>query len=281
MYFGENAKTVMNLFDVQSITDNSLGGKKPTGASFYVPDGSSAANNYLAAGLYPNTLNVIMNTDGDGIRVGYRCANPKAWCCVDNFKLYYKGSETTVSATLGTNGYSTFASPYPLDLTNLPDGLTAYKAAVDGSTVTFTELDQAVPAYTGILLKGDESASYDIPVAGAGTIVSDNAFCVNEAGTKFSPESGYNYFGLKKNTLTFGLFDPIAVAIPADKAYLKVSKEVGARLDISFDGEAPTGISAFAETEDGVQQDGKFLEDGQIVIVRNGVKYRANGQIVK
>ena len=280
-YLNSNENLVMNLFDVQSITDNSLGGKKPTGASFYVPDGSSAANNYLAAGLYPNTLNVIMNTDGDGIRVGYRCANPKAWTCVDNFKLYYKGSETTVSATLGTNGYSTFASPYPLDLTNLPDGLTAYKAAVDGSTVTFTELDQAVPAYTGILLKGDESASYDIPVAGAGTIVSDNAFCVNEAGTKFSPESGYNYFGLKKNTLTFGLFDPIAVAIPADKAYLKVSKEVGARLDISFDGEAPTGISAFAETEDGVQQDGKFLEDGQIVIVRNGVKYRANGQIVK
>ncbi len=281
MYFGENGKTVMNLFDVQSILDNSLGGKKPTGATFYVPDGSSAANNYLAAGLYPNTLNVIMNTDGDGIRVGYRCANTKAWTCVDNFKLYYKGSETTVSATLGSNGYSTFASPYPLDLTNLPDGLTAYKAAVDGSTVTFTELDQAVPAYTGILLKGDESASYDIPVAGAGTIVSDNAFCVNEAGTKFSPESGYNYFGLKKNTLTFGLFDPSAVAIPADKAYLKVSEGAGARLDISFDGEAPTGISAFAETEDGVQQDGKFLEDGQIVIVRNGVKYRANGQIVK
>lgn len=281
MYFGENGKTVMNLFDVQSILDNSLGGKKPTGATFYVPDGSSAANNYLAAGLYPNTLNVIMNTDGDGIRVGYRCANTKAWTCVDNFKLYYKGSETTVSATLGSNGYSTFASPYPLDLTNLPDGLTAYKAAVDGSTVTFTELDQAVPAYTGILLKGDENASYDIPVAGAGTIVSDNAFCVNEAGTTFSPESGYNYFGLKKNTLTFGLFDPSAVAIPADKAYLKVSEGVGARLDISFDGEAPTGISAFAETEDGVQQDGKFLEDGQIVIVRNGVKYRANGQIVK
>ena len=104
---------------------------------------------------------------------------------------------------------------------------------------------------------------------------------MNEAGTKFSPESGYNYFGLKKNTLTFGLFDPSDVAIPADKAYLKVSEGAGARLDISFDGEAPTGISAFAETEDGVQQDGKFLEDGQIVIVRNGVKYRANGQIVK
>ena len=277
-YLNSNENLVMNLFDVQSVTDDSKGGARPTGASFYIPDGSSAAKRYIDAGLYPNTLNAVLGEDAV-VTIGYRCANTKAWTCVDNFHLEYNG--TPVSATLGSNGYSTFASPYPLDLTNLPDGLTAYKAAVDGSTVTFTELDQAVPAYTGILLKGDESASYDIPVAGAGTIVSDNAFCVNEAGTTFSPESGYNYFGLKKNTLTFGLFDPSDVAIPADKAYLKVSEGAGARLDISFDGEAPTGISAFAETEDGVQQDGKFLEDGQIVIVRNGVKYRANGQIVK
>ena len=277
-YLNSNENLVMNLFDVQSVTDDSKGGARPTGASFYIPDGSSAAKKYIDAGLYPNTLNAVLGEDA-AVTIGYRCANTKAWTCVDNFHLEYNG--TPVSATLGSNGYSTFASPYPLDLTNLPDGLTAYKAAVDGSTVTFTELDQAVPAYTGILLKGDESASYDIPVAGAGTIVSDNAFCVNEAGTTFSPESGYNYFGLKKNTLTFGLFNPSAVAIPADKAYLKVSEGAGARLDISFDGEAPTGISAFAETEDGVQQDGKFLEDGQIVIVRNGVKYRANGQIVK
>ena len=278
LYLNAGGKLAMNLFDQQTVTDASLGGVKPSGAQFYIPDGSSAAKKYIDAGLYPNTLNAVLGEDA-AVTIGYRCANTKAWTCFDNFHLEYNG--TTVSATLGSNGYSTFASPYPLDLTNLPDGLTAYKAAVDGSTVTFTELDQAVPAYTGILLKGDESASYDIPVAGAGTIVSDNAFCVNEAGTTFSPESGYNYFGLKKNTLTFGLFDPSAVAIPADKAYLKVSEGAGARLDISFDGEAPTGISAFAETEDGVQQDGKFLEDGQIVIVRNGVKYRANGQIVK
>jgi hypothetical protein len=190
-----------------------------------------------------------------------------------------------VSATLGSNGYSTFASPYPLDLTNLPDGLTAYKAAVDGSTVTFTELDQAVPAYTGILLKGDESASYDIPVAGAGTIVSDNAFCVNEAGTTFSPESGYNYFGLKKNTLTFGTFVPSSVAIPASKAYLKVLKsniDAGARLNISFGDDNTTGVadvrSKMADVRGGYYnlsgqrvnqpQKGLYIVNGKKVIVK-------------
>lgn len=136
---------------------------------------------------------------------------------------------TAVSATLGTNGYSTFASSYPLDLTtaNLPDGLTAYKAAVSGTTVTFSPLNQTVPANTGILLQGEAGETYNIPVASSSTAVTENAFLVNTAGTVFNAEDADEnsyYFGLIKNTLTFGVFDPATVAIPANKAYLKVLK---------------------------------------------------------
>ena len=148
-----------------------------------------------------------------------------------------------VSATMGTNGYTTFADKHALDLENLPSGLTAYKAGVTGSTVTFTEInDQAVPANTGLLLKGVAGETYNIPVAASGTDVTGNAFLVNTAGTTFTGDDNYYYFGLKKNTLTFGLFDPASVAIPANKAYLKVSKGAGAReLTVLFDDEA-TGI---------------------------------------
>ncbi|WP_027449243.1 chitobiase/beta-hexosaminidase C-terminal domain-containing protein [Xylanibacter brevis] len=148
-----------------------------------------------------------------------------------------------VSATMGTNGYTTFADKHALDLEHLPSGLTAYKAGVTGTTVTFTEIkDQAVPANTGLLLKGEASETYNIPVAASGTDVTGNAFLVNTAGTTFTGDDNYYYFGLKKNTLTFGLFDPASVAIPANKAYLKVSKSAGAReLTVLFDDEA-TGI---------------------------------------
>lgn len=149
----------------------------------------------------------------------------------------------TIPATMGNNGYTTFANVNALDLEHLPSGLTAYKAGVTGSTVTFTEInDQAVPANTGLLLKGGAGLTYNIPVAASGTDVTGNAFMVNTAGTTFTGDDNYYYFGLKKNTLTFGLFDPASVAIPANKAYLKVSKSAGAReLTVLFDDEA-TGI---------------------------------------
>lgn len=150
----------------------------------------------------------------------------------------------TQEATLGSNGYTTFASPYSLDLTTakLPSGVSAYKASVEGTTVTFTELNQTVPANTGVLLKGTADATVNIPVAASGTAVEGNAFLVNEGGSTFAAESGYNYFGLKKGTLTFALFDPSAVAIPANKAYLKVAESAGVKsLNVVFD--ETTGIS--------------------------------------
>ena len=156
--------------------------------------------------------------------------------------------DAAVPATLGTNGYATFASPYPLDLTtaNMPEGLTAYKASVSGTTVTFTALNQTVPANTGILLQGEAGGSYNIPVVASGTEVTENAFLVNTDGTTFAGDNDYYYFGLLKNTLTFGTFDPSSVAIPASKAYLKVLKsslDAGARLNISFADDETTGIA--------------------------------------
>lgn len=191
--------------------------------------------------------------------------------------------QTGVPATLGTNGYATFASPYALDLTtaNLPTGLTAYKAAVSGTTVTFTALDQTVPANTGVLLKGAASETYSIPVVASGTTVSDNAFLVNDGGTTFTGDDNYYYFGLMKNTLTFGLFDPSAVAIPADKAYLKVLKSnIGASraLTVMF-GDETAGIS---QMENGRlnNEESVFSLSGQRVSQPTKGLYIVNGKKV-
>ena len=191
------------------------------------------------------------------------------------------------SATLGSNGYATFAFPYPLDLTtaNMPTGLTAYKAAVSGSTVTFTELNQTVPANTGILLQGEASETYNIPVVASGTEVTENEFLVNTGGTTFAGDNDYYYFGLKKNTLTFGTFVPSSVAIPASKAYLKVLKsniDAGARLNISFGDDNTTGVadvrSKMADVRGGYYnlsgqrvdqpQKGLYIVNGKKVIVK-------------
>lgn len=155
---------------------------------------------------------------------------------------------TAVPVTMGTAGYATFACTEALDLSTLPDGLTAYRAVVDGKTVTFKPISQAVPANTGLLLKGANNGNYEITIANSGAEVEGgNAFLVNTAGTTFSGDNDYYYFGLKKNTFTFGTFDPAKVAIPANKAYLKIAKSAfpaGAReLSLVFEEES-TGMDA-------------------------------------
>lgn len=205
-----------------------------------------ASGGYLAGNKgWSWTILLFTLSEKSNVEIGFY-ANPGAglWASCDDWHLY--NGQLTEPATLGTNGYGTFASPYPLDLAHLPEGLTAYKAStISGKTVTFTAVAEAVQANTGLLLKGDAGESetiVSIPVAASGADISEtNQFLVNTAGTTFTGDDKYYYFGLKKNTLTFGLFNPSAVAIPANKAYLQVLKSsVGdsRSLSIVFDDDA-------------------------------------------
>ncbi len=159
---------------------------------------------------------------------------------------------TTVPVTLDDAGYATLASAYPLDLrTANMGGATAYKAEVSGTTVRFNTIDQTVAANTGILLKGDASVTYNIPVVASGTAVAENAFLVNEGGTMFDADDDYYYFAMKKNAaqLTFNTFAPGTLAFPASKAYLKVAKS-------NFDGGAPQMTFIFGDDATGISSVG-------------------------
>ena len=152
-------------------------------------------------------------------------------------KVTIETVSSTIPVTLGARGYTTFACPRPLDLTNLPSGLKAYKAAVNGDKVKFTEINQAVPANTGMLLEGTAGETYFIPVADSGTAPEGNEFLVNSTGGTFAAVDGYTYYGLLKDSdpLTFGTFVPSSVAIPTNKAYLKVADADGtSRLSCFF-----------------------------------------------
>lgn len=79
--------------------------------------------------------------------------------------------------------------------------------------------------------------------------------------------------------------------IASTRAYLDLSKAVegepvlGARyVLLNFEGGDETGITLqeiSEENENAGMNDGKYFENGKIVIVRNGVKYSTNGQIMK
>ena len=162
----------------------------------------------------------------------------------------------TVAATVGVNGYTTFASPYALDLTdaNRPAGLKAYKATLDGVNLSFEALNQTVPAGTGLLLRGENKGEtpYNIPVVAEGTAVTTALTGVTAATNLQSDAEGNYIFVMKKasaatDVLTFlPLATSDAVTVPANKAYVSVPATAFAdearALKVLFGDEA-TGIS--------------------------------------
>ena len=169
----------------------------------------------------------------------------------DQCRLYVEVYADVELATLDNLGYATFASAYPLDLANMTATTApkAYKAAVSGTKVNFTEVSEAIAANTGILLEGGANETVTIPVAASGTdISSSNAFKVNTTGGKMASADVTNnyFFAMMKNqaTLTFATFDPTNLAIPANKAYLEVAKNYfpnNAQLSFIFgDGDGET-----------------------------------------
>ena len=183
----------------------------------------------------------------------------------------------SVPATIGSTGWTTFASPYALDLSSL-DGATAYYAsAVGDGNVTMTSTESsAVAAAEGIMLKGTPGATINIPVVASGTEISGNKLI--GCPTETALDANGNCYVLVNNggTAEFQRLDKQGATIPAGKAYLNVPGSAR-ELSISFgDITGVENIEAASEAKDG-----KFIENGKLVIVKNGQKYNAAGQQVK
>ena len=201
---------------------------------------------------------------------------------------------TTVATTIGANGYTTFASPYCLNLANLPEGLEAYTATLTGNTLSFVKCTQAVPAGTGLLLAGTGGETYNIPVAESGTAISDNALTGVTKVTNLKSDESTNYiFAMKKaksadDPLTFAPLtsDAAGVNFPIGKAYISVPASVfnsgSARaLTVSFGDEA-TGIQELKNSRiEGLKTyfdlqgrrvalptKGLYIKDGRKVVIK-------------
>lgn len=175
---------------------------------------------------------------------------------------------TSVPATMGKYGYTTFASTWPLNLSSLPSGLKAYYVKADGisktnNKVTLTEANTAVPAGTGLILKGTVDETYQIPVVASGSALSGNKLVGCTSSTDItSSTTNYANFYVLVNTETQAELQNIAtwvatntLNIPAGKAYLDATGVNAARLSIAFEDET-TGI-------DTVQGAG-FMVDGSV-----------------
>lgn len=138
----------------------------------------------------------------------------------------------TVSVKLNANGYATLASDKALNFADV-EGLTAYIVATKSETAAELKEVTAVPAETGLVLKGEASAEYEIPVAATAEAVTGNLLKAAVSATTVDAKSVYVLDGNQ-----FKVFS--GREIPAGKAYLPKTSD-SRLLDIVL-GDA-TGIS--------------------------------------
>lgn len=170
------------------------------------------------------------------------------------------GTSSTANATftLGTAGFSTFC---PTTTVTIPTGLKAYILnSCNGTTTTWGEISSTIPAFAGVLLVGEGGTDYTFyPKNSDGVIATgptSDWYDNNNATTRHNilvgtyentsiPAStvSTSYYGLVKNTSTFGLVTA-NVTMAAGLAYFSVEGSNNAReIKLNFNDSETTSIS--------------------------------------
>jgi len=196
---------------------------------------------------------------------------------------YLTLTKKVVTVAVGSTGYTTFASAEPLDLTKLPDGVTAYYAsAVNGNNVVLTaKSDAAVEAGTGLVLKAPEG-TYKIPVAVSGSAIDGNLLVgCTTASTAYGAKKYvlWNDGGVAKFRNLTNYTPGSPMTIPAGKAYLDTSALGVKVLNIIFDDETITGVETvqgegFMVNDEYYNLNGqRVTKDYKGIVIVNGKKY--------
>ena len=178
-------------------------------------------------------------------------------------KCYYISYEVEVEESikvkLNASGYATFASTQVLDFTDT-EGYTAWAVtAVNGSTITFSQITGPVPAGTGVLLKGTASTEYTLATGTEGTAPAGNLLEGVVAPKAIEAGQYYGLSGTKFVKVKKGI-------IPAGKALLPASV---------VEGEG-TPVNAFTFNFDEDATAIKAIDNGQLTT--DGVIYNVAGQ---
>ncbi len=191
------------------------------------------------------------------------------------------------SVTTDAKGYATYSSNNTLALNNLPDGLEAYTAWLDGTTLRFNQKTAAVGSGTGLLIKGGANTTYYIPAKTDATEPDYNALSANLSSTLLKSDDKDYIFVMKKATSGSGSpeFQKLStkgVTVPAKKAYVQIAKSAfggGAHeLGISFGDEDVTAINA---VKDVTNADNRYYNlSGQVVANPTKGIYILNGKKV-
>ena len=192
-------------------------------------------------------------------------------------QVYNMTGEVSVDVT--PDGYATFYAPCKVQV---PSGVTAYTGAYNAvaSTLTLNELtgNSNIIANTPVVLKrtsGSGSITFTAVTEDAGSVSGTN----NLHGTAAEITTPANSYVLGYQESTTAFYHFTGANIAANKAYLVIDGGAALAAGIRIiEGEnGATGIEAIEASEKAV----KFIENGKLLIKKNGVVYDTTGRVVR
>lgn len=167
----------------------------------------------------------------------------------------------------------------------LPAGTEAYVATISGEDMNLTKVadgDQVIPANTALILKSNSPSVILTPTDDAAVTVSAANQLRGTDSEMAAPANCYVLSGHSTDNSVTGVgFYAFTGTIPAHKAYLTISGGAAyapKKLRFVFNNEQlATGMENAAEA----LKSEKRIENGQLIIIKNGVRYNAQGQVVK
>ena len=238
------------------------------------------------AGELTNTKNVIV--DGS-------CSNFALTDGTTPFSSSVQFTATSVSydRTFTEGQRSTVCLPYALTKEEVEAAGEFYELTdVEGSKLVFNKIEDGTEAYKPYIFKAKTD--------GALANLSNKAIPASVSAELSYEVSGYTFKGVLANSSDVAADNPGMtvygwdaetgdfikvgenVSINAFRAYITISNEKAnpARLAAKFVDDSITGINEVNGSE-AKNADGKFFENGKIVIIKNGVKYSAAGALLK
>ena len=193
----------------------------------------------------------------------------------------------TVNRTMTANVWNTLVVPFDMAI---PSGwMVMEPTKFEDGTLTFGTASSIVHGKPYIVKPTSDVTSFSASGVTIykdleNTSVNDGALTMTGTYTRLDAVPIGSYvIGIKDGNSSLYKVNS-AVSLKPFRAYFTVSgNNPGARVAIRFDDDT-TGINVLEEenaNENTGMKDGKYLENGRIIIVKNGVKYSTNGQIAK
>jgi len=265
----------------------------------WITTSGNFSNEALRCSLYEMPAgHVMMSTDYpyedfaasvSFIRDNQKLTNTEKCATLSNNAIALGFSNFSPMATLNSKGFATYSSNR--DEKVATEGVTAYKASVDGTTITLTAIaGNSFPAGTGVILYGGEekaglSVAFEAPEV-APADVAGNALLATTSydGTLATkPASGYTFaLGNADAFLhyTGSAFANFHAYLHFDEDPAPSAPETNT-ISIVFGDEEVTGIDVVANQWNTTANNKIMMLNGAVIIVRNGINYNVTGQMIE